>query len=61
MKSLANVALWAGIISLVIGIILRVLVRTITFGLEPSSFLEFSATCLLLAIAIVLVLGKEGK
>ncbi len=61
MKSLANVALYAGIISLVIGIIVRVGVKPIALGLEPSSFLEFSIASFLLAIAIVLVLGKEGK
>lgn len=59
MKQLANVALYAGLISLIIGIILRVMVRTIALGLAPSSFLEFSVACFLLAIAIVLVLGKE--
>ncbi len=59
MKSLANLALWVGIISLVIGIVLRILVKTIALGLAPSSFLEFSVACFLLAIAIVLVLGKE--
>lgn len=55
MKSLANVALYVGLISLIIGIILRVLVREVALGLAPSSFLEFSVACFLLAIAIVLV------
>lgn len=61
MKSLANVALYAGLISLVIGIILRLPAKPVFFGLVPSSFLEFSVACFLLAIAIVLVLGKERK
>jgi len=60
MKSLANVALWAGLVSLVIGLILRLGSREIVLGLAPSSFLEFSIACFLLAIAIVLVV-KEGK
>jgi len=59
MKSLANVALYVGLVSLIIGIILRVLVKEVVLGLVPSSFLEFSVACFLLAIAIVLVLGKE--
>lgn len=58
MKALANVALWAGLVSLIIGILLRLAVKEVALGLVPSSFLEFSVACFLLAIAIVLV-GKE--
>lgn len=61
MKGLANVALWAGIISLVIGVVLRLRVRPIALGLEPSSFLQLSIACLLLAIALAAVSCKEGK
>lgn len=52
MKALANVALWAGVISMVIGLILRAMSATVQFGLIPSSFLEFSIACFLLSIAV---------
>lgn len=52
MKVLANAALAAGIGSLVIGVILRLLARPIMLGLEPSSFLIFTSACFLLTIAI---------
>lgn len=60
MKGLANIALWAGILTLVVGLILRLAAKQIVLGLIPSSFLEFSIACFVLAIAIV-VIGKEGK
>lgn len=60
MKGLANIVLWAGILALVVGLILRLATRQLVLGLIPSSFLEFSVACFVLAIAMVVV-GKEGK
>ena len=61
MKGLANIVLGAGVVSLVIAVFLRLSVKPIVLGLEPSSFLGFSVACFVLAIAMVVVLGKEGK
>lgn len=52
MKQLAKTALGIGIVSLVIGLLLRAAVREVALGLLPSSFLEFSIACFLLVIAI---------
>ncbi|MBL7198470.1 MAG: hypothetical protein ISS47_10285 [Candidatus Omnitrophica bacterium] len=52
MKTVANAALVIGIISMAIGILIRVLMREVILGLAPSSFLEFSVACFLLNIAI---------
>ena len=52
MEMLAKVALGVGVISMVAGIILRVMVTETALGLEPSSFLEFSIACFLLTIAL---------
>jgi len=60
MKGLANIVLGLGILALVVGLILRLAMKQIVLGLIPSSFLEFSIACFVLAIAIVVV-GKEGK
>lgn len=52
METLAKVVLGIGVISLVAGIILRVMLKEVAFGLIPSSFLEFSIACFLLTIAL---------
>lgn len=52
MKTTANVVLVAGVVSLLIGIILRLAVKQVALGLIPSSFLEFSIACFLLTIAL---------
>jgi membrane-bound ClpP family serine protease len=52
MKQVASVALVIGIISMVIGMLLRILTRETALGLVPSSFLEFSIACFLMNIAI---------
>ena len=52
MKAVATAVLVIGAISMVIGIVLRLAVRQIALGLTPSSFLELSVACFLLAIAI---------
>jgi hypothetical protein len=58
MKSLAIIAIVAAIVSIVIGIISRFLVQPVPIagGIEAQSFLDFTNTCLLFAIAF-LVLG----
>jgi len=61
MKGLANIVLGAGIVGLVIAVLLRLSAKPIVLGLEPSSFLGFAIACFALAIAMVVVLGKEGK
>lgn len=58
MKALATVVLIIGVISLVIGIILRLMVKEIVLGLIPSSFLEFSIACFLLTIALEAISKK---
>ena len=52
MKQLTKLSLGIGIVSLLVGILLRFTVREAALGLAPSSFLEFSAACFLLVIAI---------
>ncbi len=52
MKALATVILVIGAISLVVGLILRLMMKEITLGLIPSSFLEFSIACFLLTLAL---------
>lgn len=52
MKTLANTALVIGVITMIIGVILRLLVKPIVLGLEPASFLNFSISCFLLTIAL---------
>ena len=52
MKNLGKIALVLGVISMVVGLILRLMVKEIALGLVPSSFLEFSIACFLLTIAL---------
>lgn len=52
MKMLAKIVLVIGAISIIIGVILRLLVQETALGLTPSSFLEFSIACFLLTIAL---------
>lgn len=52
MEMLAKVALGAGAISMVIGVLLRLMVTETVLGLQPSSFLEFSIACFLLTMAL---------
>jgi uncharacterized ion transporter superfamily protein YfcC len=53
MKKLADIAIVLAIISVVVGIISRLLVHPIA-GIFASAFLQFSGVCLLLAIALLL-------
>lgn len=52
METLAKVVVAIGAISMVVGVILRLMVREVALGLTPSSFLEFSIACFLLTIAL---------
>ena len=58
MKNLGTIAVVVGAISMIIGVILRLAVKEVALGLTPSSFLEFSVACFLLAIALDVV-GKK--
>lgn len=61
MKKAANLAMALAGISLVIGIISRVMVKPIpsmNYGLEAEAFLMFTQTCLLAAIAFLLMEKK---
>lgn len=53
MKVVADIAIVIGVISVVIGIVSRWTVAPV-MGIEAHAFLEFSAVCLLLAIAVSL-------
>lgn len=58
MKALATVVLVIGVISMIIGVILRLAVRPTVLGLTPSSFLEFSVASFLLTIALDVISKK---
>jgi|GEM_PF-4661035 len=59
MKGLANLALWVAIISIVLAIISRLLMKPLPIapagGISAGVILSFANTCLLLAIAIYAV------
>ncbi|MFC1631611.1 hypothetical protein ACFL2I_03555 [Candidatus Omnitrophota bacterium] len=61
MKAIANVALILGVVSLVIGLISRLTTAPVgPMQIEAQAFLQFTNTCLLLAIALgVLELVKK--
>jgi len=52
MKKAADLAIGIAVISAVIGIISRLMVKPVA-GIFASAFLDFSAVCLLLAIALL--------
>lgn len=52
MKTLSNAALAVGVVSLIIGVILRFIAKPIILGLIPASFLDFSVACFVLTIAL---------
>ncbi len=62
MKGLAIIAIAAAVVSIVIGIISRLMIQPIPVagGIEAQSFLDFTNTCLLFAIAL-LVLGMAKE
>jgi len=53
MKKLADVAIILAMISVVLGIISRLVVQPIA-GIFANAFLQFAGVCLLLAIALLL-------
>lgn len=52
MKTISSAVLVIGAASLIVGVLLRLVVKQIALGLVPSSFLEFSMACFLLTIAL---------
>ena len=58
MKALSSLVVVIGIISMVVGVVLRLMVKEIAMGLTPSSFLEFSIACFLLTLALEVVAKK---
>ncbi len=62
MKGLAVIAIVVALVSIVIGIISRLMVQPIPVasGINAQSFLDFTNTCLLFAIAL-LVLGMAKE
>lgn len=54
MKRLANTVLVIGVISMIVGIVVRLLVKPIVLGHGPgpASILNFSIACFLLTIAL---------
>ncbi len=59
MKRLIDAVIWIGIVSLGLGIIARLVSKTIVVA--PHTYLDFSMFCLLLAIALELYPAKEKK
>jgi Flp pilus assembly pilin Flp len=58
MKKIAVTALIIGLVSLITGIISRVMITPLTIvpgGLEANAFLAFTNTCFLFAIALTLL------
>lgn len=56
MKNLANIALIAAAVSVIIGIISRLSLQPIgPMGMEAQAFLQFANTCLLAAIALAIL------
>lgn len=64
MKKIAVTAMIIGMVSLIAGIISRVMVTPLTIvpgGLEANAFLAFTNTCLLFAIALTLLAILNDK
>ena len=61
MKAIANIAVVVAVISLVIGIISKLVLKPIALfgGLDASAFLTFTNTCFLLAIVLILLERKQ--
>ena len=60
MKNLANVCLVLALASLVVGIISRITITPLMFGLEANAFLRFTNTALLFAITLLLIEKKAA-
>jgi hypothetical protein len=53
MKKAADLVMGVAVISAVVGVISRLMMKPVS-GIFASAFLEFSAVCLLLAIALLI-------
>ncbi len=62
MRKICEAFIIVAVISLVVGIISRLLVKPF-FGIEAQAFLQFTQTCLLFAVAIAVreLLIAKGK
>ena len=58
MKNLPSILVVIAAVSLVVGIMSRMLIKPLMFGLEANAFLRFTDSCLLFAIALILVKQK---
>jgi hypothetical protein len=62
MKKICDACLILAVISLIVGIISRILLKPFPFGLEARAYVQFSQTLLLFAIAIgIKELKAKGK
>ena len=64
MKTIANIAIVVGVISLVVGIISRITLTPVSLvpgGLEAQAILAFTNTCFLVAITFILLQILKGK
>ncbi|MFC1658781.1 hypothetical protein ACFL1D_05305 [Candidatus Omnitrophota bacterium] len=64
MKAVANIVLIVAVVSLVLGIYSRLTLNPLPFapgkGIEAQAFLQFTNTCLLIAIALMVKGKKQG-
>ena len=62
MKAIINIALGVAVISLIVGIISRVTLTPLgPMAIEAQAILQFTNTCLLLAIALAVVQLLKAK
>ena len=63
MRKVCEAFVIVAVISLILGIISRLMVKPLFFGIEAQAFLQFTQTCLLFAIAIAAreLLIAKGK
>ena len=54
MKGLVYVLVIGAIASLAVGVVSRVMLEPLLFGLEANAFMSFANTCLLFAITLIL-------
>jgi len=58
MKVLAYILVVVAVISFILGLVSRVTLKPFVFGLVAHSFLDFTKTCLLFAITLLLLQKK---
>ena len=64
MKKLASTIIVVGVVSLALGVISRLSMRPLPIargGIEASVLMDFTDTCLLLAIALLLIPSAKEK